>query len=226
MSSSSVKFTLILLIAVSAWSCASTSESQKQTSRDDANLEAIYWAQIDSARSNYTQADVNFMTGMIVHHAQAIVMSRLAPTHGAGEQVQTLAARIINAQKAEIKAMQRWLRRRDEPVPKVKIKRLGLEVKIPGHSAHMSHKNMAGMLSPKQLEKLDDSYGDEFDRLFLKYMIQHHSGALVMVEKLFNQPKAAQAAMTSHIAAHIQAAQRTEIARMKRMIQDLSTTSN
>ncbi|MCL7983229.1 MAG: DUF305 domain-containing protein [marine benthic group bacterium] len=98
----------------------------------EAEIEALYHARTDSARMRFSQADVDFVTGMIGHHAQALVMSELAPTHGASPQVQVLAARIINAQKDEIALMQQWLRDRGQPVPDVKIDGLDLKIEMTG----------------------------------------------------------------------------------------------
>jgi len=115
--------TLLLLIWMSA--CATTENTATNASASEtSDLEALYWSRIDSSRASFTESDVNFMTGMIAHHAQALIMSRLAPENGAAEPVQRLAARIINAQKDEISSMQRWLRDRDQPVPKIQIEGL------------------------------------------------------------------------------------------------------
>src|SRR5690606_9643159 len=82
-------------------------------------LEALYSARADSALTRFSSADVAFVSGMIHHHAQAITMSEMAPTHGASEVVRTLAARIINGQVDEIVTMQEWLADRGQPVPAV-----------------------------------------------------------------------------------------------------------
>ena len=100
-----------------------------------AELEALYWQRQQEARADFTPADVAFMTGMIGHHAQALVMSRLAPTHGASPAVQRLAARIINAQRDEIESMQRWLRARGQPVPTVRVDGLALVMGVEGEDA-------------------------------------------------------------------------------------------
>lgn len=173
-----------------------------------AELEALYRARADSALMQVSEADVEFMTGMIGHHAQALVMSGYAPNNGAGTQVQILAARIINAQKDEIALMQQWLRDRRQPVP---------EVHAGGHV--MGHDmQMAGMLSPEQLQELEQARGSEFDRLFLTYMIQHHNGAVTMVHKLFATDGAAQDDLAFKVASDIQVDQITEVARMQSML--------
>lgn len=231
MSSISFKNSIpIIFLIIMAWSCATTSKNQvKSSEKSDVNHEAIYWANVKKERQNYIQADANFMIGMIGHHAQALIMSRLAPKNDASEQVQTLASRIINAQKGEIKRMQRWLRQRNEPVPEVTIHGLHLMIETPGGQGmqmHHNHMNMPGMLSQEQLEELASARGIEFNHLFLKYMIQHHSGALIMVEKLVSTPGAAQGDLTYQLVAGISADQRTEIARMKRMLERITRSSN
>ena len=207
--------TLMLVSASTKYAMAQTNDSTK--SKEE--LEKLYWARQDSARMEFTKADVMFMTGMIAHHAQALIMSDLAPENNASQSVQTLAARIINAQKDEIKTMQSWLRLRDQPVPEVKIN--GLELMIHGVDHKMDHTNMAGMLSPAQLKELSKAKGQEFDRLFLKYMIDHHRGAVTMVTKLFNTDGAASGDAAFKLASEIQVDQRTEIARMQRMLDNI-----
>ena len=141
-----------LLIGITA--CKGSSEvGDDSASGDTVDREAIYWTRVDSAKMEFTEADVKFMTGMIAHHAQALIMSRLAPTHGGSSAVLTLAKRIINAQKDEIASMQQWLRERGQPVPRVEIN--GLDLTIHGVDRKMDHTNMAGMLSPAQLKELD-----------------------------------------------------------------------
>jgi uncharacterized protein (DUF305 family) len=182
----------------------------------------------DSVRQSYTPADVDFMTGMIHHHAQALVMSFMAPTHGASPELRTLAARIINGQKDEIALMQQWLQDRGEPVPQVDESGR-TDMSGHGHGHHPGHgaepaghdMHMAGMLTPEQLARLDAARGPEWDRLFLTYMIQHHQGALVMVEELFATPGGAQGDAAFKIASDIGADQASEIDRMQRMLRDL-----
>ena len=208
----------VVLFGLTVGGCGTSSEvASTEPDRSLDELEALYEARRDSARMEYTEADVDFMTGMISHHAQALVMSRLAPTHGASSQIQTLAARIINAQKDEIETMQRWLRERDEPVPTVEIE--GLELTVHGAGEHAMH--MPGMLTQDQLEELDAARGEEFDQLFLEYMIQHHSGAVAMVHDLFKVDGAAQDDAAFKLASDIQVDQKTEIARMERMLDEL-----
>lgn len=221
---------VILLISVLGVSACGTtpelSQNQPNTSTDYENKEKLtelFYARKDSARMNFTEADVEFMTGMIAHHAQALIMSDLAPRNDASPAIQTLASRIINAQKDEIAWMQRWLRDRNQPVPEIHIE--GLKLMIHGlgdHGHKMDHTTMRGMLSPAQMQELSEAKGKEFDRLFLTYMISHHQGAVYMVEKLFNTDGAGQDEEAFRLASDIQVDQRTEIARMQSMLEGMS----
>ncbi len=159
----------------------------------------------DSARRPYTEADVRFMSDMIGHHAQALVMAAWAPTHGASPSVRTLASRIINAQQDEIATMQHWLGDRGQPVPEV-------------HAMSMPGMLMPGMLTEAQMQALEQAAGPGFDRLFLKDMIQHHRGAVTMVQQLFDTPGAARDETVFKFANDVNADQSTEIARMETML--------
>lgn len=176
---------------------------------------AIARARADSLRYPFTVADVQFMSGMIGHHAQAIVMAKWAPSHNADPAVQRLAERIINAQEDEIATMQRWLSDRLQTVP---------EAKPMSHDmagmAGMDHSAMLmpGMLTDAQMKELDASRGQDFDRLFLTYMIQHHRGATSMVTKLFGTEGAGQDETIFKFASDVNVDQTTEIARMQRML--------
>lgn len=210
-------------------------EAAQPASLSNAEIEALYRARQDSARMRFTEADVAFVTGMISHHAQALIMSELAPSHGASPSVETLAARIINAQTDEITLMQRWLADRGQPVPQVKIDGLNLTIDMSdpagaeGHDAHMGMAEMAhdggahehhmpGMLTQEQLEELASAFGTEFDRLFLTYMIGHHAGAVTMVEELFAVDGTGQDEAVFKFASDVQVDQITEINRMSLML--------
>lgn len=217
---------VVLILGVTGCKSTETASVKESTESQSENLEELYWARQDSARMNFTQDHVKFMTGMIAHHAQALIMSRLAPENNAGPQVSTLASRIINAQKDEIKTMQQWLRLRGQPVPEVHIDGLNLHIKGLGEDhMKMDHTTMAGMLSPLELQELSEARGDEFDRLFLTFMIDHHKGAVTMVENLFDTRGAGQDEAAFRLATDIQVDQRTEIARMERMLADLASES-
>jgi uncharacterized protein (DUF305 family) len=209
------------IVVLAATACSGGARAEPEgTPRPDAGsmaeLEAIYRARVDSARTRFTDADARFMAGMIGHHAQALVMAGLAPTHGASPSVQTLAARIINAQEDEIATMEQWLRDRGQPVPEVHVMGTSLMVHNADHAMHMP-----GMLTPDQLRELDQARGLEFDRLFLTYMIQHHRGAVMMVHDLFGTNGAGQDEEVFKFASDVQADQGAEIARMELMLSAL-----
>jgi uncharacterized protein (DUF305 family) len=167
-------------------------------------------AAADSGRPPYTREDVEFISGMIGHHAQAVLMAGWAPSHGASSSVQGLAERIVVAQQDEIVFMQRWLRERRETVPSASTEHMMM--------AGMDMKLMPGMLTPEQLTQLDKARGADFDRLFLQFMIQHHEGALTMVDKLFASHGAGQDEDVFKFAVDVHADQTTEINRMTLML--------
>jgi uncharacterized protein (DUF305 family) len=175
---------------------------------------AIAKARADSARYPYTAADIHFMSGMIAHHGQAIAMARHAPANGASAAVRTLAERIINAQQDEIAIMQRWLRDRSQPVPQASA-----TAATPSHHDHAAA--MPGMLTAAQLKQLEDAKSAHFDRLFLTFMIQHHNGAIVMVNELLGSIGAAQDQTVFKLASEVNVDQSTEVARMSKMLADL-----
>ncbi len=179
------------------------------------SMEALYRARLDSARTRFTPADVHFMTGMISHHAQALVMARWAESHAASPGVRTLAARITNAQRDEITLMQAWLRDREQPVPQVEITDRGMMI----HGGHAMR--MPGMLTDTQMAELQKARGAQFDRLFLTFMIQHHQGAVTMVHELFATDGAGQDEAVFKFASDVQVDQATEIARMEIMLGQL-----
>lgn len=211
-------FALLPLLAGCATAGAGPAQPASPGGLTTEEMEEIYRNRVDEARTRYTAADIDFMTGMIHHHAQAIEISRLAPTHGARPSVQTLASRIINAQRDEIATMQRWLRDRGQPVPELHESEQGIMVHGAGH-AHME--GMPGMLSPEQIDRLSASRGSEFDRLFLTYMIEHHQGAVTMVRTLFSTDGAGQDEEVFRFASDVQVDQATEVARMQRMLDAL-----
>jgi uncharacterized protein (DUF305 family) len=165
----------------------------------------------------YTAADVQFMSGMIVHHAQAVLIAGWAPSHDAGASLRVLCERIVVAQQDEIATMERWLRERHENVPSADPQ---------GHSMPgMTHAMlMPGMLTAAQLAQLDSARGPAFDRLFLTFMIQHHRGAITMVEQLLRTQGAAQDGQVFRFAADVNVDQTTEIDRMSRMLDAMPPT--
>jgi uncharacterized protein (DUF305 family) len=208
-----------LLAALSLAACSSTRHGAAPPSPQPAGGEAgrsvTARAKADSLRYPYTRADVDFMSHMIDHHAQAIAMARWAPTHGASSSVRILAERIINGQQDEIATMQRWLRDRGQPVSQPDSAGTGMAMH--GHEHGHEHL-MPGMLTEAQMKELDQARGSEFNRQFLTYMIQHHRGAVSMVEDLFGSRGAAQDETVFKFASDVSVDQSTEIARMERML--------
>lgn len=179
----------------------------------------------DTGHTRLVQADVDFLQGMIHHHAQAVLIARWAPSHGASPALQALCERIAVGQTDEIRLIESMLREHGAAVPEVDTTRAtamgsGMHhADMPG----MQHTLMPGMLTPQQLEELDAARGPAFDRLFLKDMIVHHQGALDMVDDLFGSPGAAQDAGLFQLASDISADQTVEIARMTRMLAALES---
>ena len=196
------RFSVVLALATLSTSLVSTGQGQSPA----------------SARRNYTEADVHFLAGMIGHHAQAIQMAGWAPSHGANASVRVLCERIVVAQNDEIAFAQRWLREHGEYVPPADPR---------GHiMPGMDHPMlMPGMLTPEQMQQLDAARGPDFDRLFLTFMIQHHQGAITMVQQLLAVPGAAQDGPIFRFASDVNVDQTTEINRMTLMLNDLKRSS-
>ncbi|HSA56974.1 MAG TPA: DUF305 domain-containing protein [Gemmatimonadaceae bacterium] len=154
----------------------------------------------------YTVADVEFMQGMIAHHAQAIHMSRMAEKHGANPRVLRLATKIDQSQVAEIRLMQQWLVDYGQIAP---------------DTSSWRTMKMAGMISDAQLAQLDSARGVDFDRLFLEFMILHHEGALQMVKDLFAAPRAGQEVDVNVFANDVVTVQTAEIGVMQQLLSQL-----
>jgi uncharacterized protein (DUF305 family) len=154
-----------------------------------------------AVHSGYTEEDARFVQGMILHHAQALLMTELVADRTGSESMRRLAGRIEVSQKDEIAVMERWLGRRAEPLPE----------------DHLHGSLMPGMLTDEELARLAAATGAEFERLFLELMIRHHEGALIMVADLFSSG-GGQEAEIFQLASHVDADQRAEIARMRGML--------
>jgi uncharacterized protein (DUF305 family) len=169
-----------------------------------------------------SQADVEFMQGMIMHHAQAIEMTALISSHTENKDLRSLGARISSSQSDEIKFMKRWLAVRGEPIS---MAMPGTpDQKMPDMDKHMDHPAhpmalMPGMLTPEQMDALRKAKGAEFDHLFLTGMIQHHNGALIMVKDLFDTAGAGQDAELFNFATDADNTQRAEIRIMQGMLE-------
>lgn len=210
-------FTPAFLVTIAMGGCSSTSRVATPVADRDNEPSYIAQARADSVRQPYTAADVSFMSRMIGHHAQAIVISRWAPTHGAGASVRILAERIINGQQDEIATMQQWLRDRRQAVPDAQA--TGMKMMMHGVEHEML---MPGMLTDTQMKQLDAARGPEFDWLFLTLMIQHHRGAVTMVDELFGTYGAAQDETVFKLASDVNVDQITEIERMETMLAALT----
>ena len=169
-------------------------------------------------RLPYADADVDFMAGMIPHHAQAVIMAGWAPSHGARKDVAILCERIVVGQRDEIALMQTWLRDRGLEVPDATSTRH--KMKMNGMEHEML---MPGMLSDEEMAALDRARGPEFDRLFLQGMIRHHQGAIDMVDVLFKAYGAAQDETVFKFANDVQADQSIEIGVMNKMLEEIKS---
>ena len=171
---------------------------------DTAELEAI-------GGLSHSEADVRFMRGMIPHHGQALDMTALVPTRATTNGFRSMALRMQISQRDEIRLMERWLTEREEDIPPPNAHRMMMA----GDMALMP-----GMLSAGQMEQLTSATGQEFERLFLEFMIMHHEGALTMVQTLFNSSGAGQESLIFKFATDVDADQTIEILRMRRMLEE------
>ena len=159
----------------------------------------------------HSPADTQFMQNMIMHHAQAVEMTALIDSHTENKELRTLGARISRSQADEIKFMKRWLMARDEPTSPPMHHMPGMDM-----SSHQML--MPGMLTEKQMAALRKAKGQEFDKLFLRGMIQHHNGALTMVKELFDTAGAGQDAELFNFTTEVDSGQRAEIKIMQTML--------
>ena len=166
------------------------------------------------ANTSYINADVKFLQGMIVHHEQAILMSEMADIRTNNKTILDLAKRIDASQKDEINFMESWLKDRDE----------FQNIENSSHQEHKMHAsmNMEGMATPKQLDDLRNSKSTDFDRLFLQLMINHHDGALEMVEELKKYPGNAYDPILNEFVSDLINDQGVEIERMNVLLVGLS----
>jgi len=214
----------ISLPTITAFATALAACSAATRHPGEGNFSPADVARANGGRPPYTAADVRFMQGMIGHHRQAVVMAGWAQTHAASSDVRALAERIGVAQTDEIATMATWLRERGEtvPEPEAMLHHAGMDMPgmesagapMPGNMPG----NMPGMLSATQMKQLDAARGAEFDRLFLTFMIQHHTGALTMLDQLFASPGGGLEENVFKFASDVSADQSTEIARMHSML--------
>jgi len=159
-----------------------------------------------------------------MHHAQAVEMTALIESHTRNSNLRTLGTRISKSQSDEMNFMKRWLEVREEPISPIMT---GTDTSgHSGHSGHTGHSSrlghsmlMPGMLTAKQMEALEKAKGEDFDRLFLTGMIQHHNGALIMVKELFDTAGAGQDAELFNFASDVDSGQRAEIRIMETLLE-------
>lgn len=161
--------------------------------------------------------DVEFMQGMIMHHAQAVEMTDLIESRTENKSIRLIGARISQSQSDEMAFMTRWLELRGQPTS-MKMAVSNDSHPHAGHHSSSGQMMMPGMLTPKQMEALKEAKGPEFDRLFLKGMIQHHEGALVMVKELFDSAGSGQDAELFNFASDVDSGQRAEIKSMQNLL--------
>ena len=159
----------------------------------------------------HVQADVDFVKGMIHHHAQALRMTALVPKRSTSRDVELLAQRIDISQEGEIGLMTDWLEARGEEAPALHRQH--------GHAHGSGQVLMPGMLTEAELKRLEAARGAVFDRLFLDFMIRHHEGALTMVEDLYEEGGGFESEVDA-FARHVDSDQRIEIVRMQGMLAD------
>lgn len=164
---------------------------------------------VDLSKVRFTSADVEFMQGMIGHHAQAVEMVELLKTRAGRPEMRALGQRIELSQVDEIRMMQEWLTGRGQSAPEQ-------------HAHHGEHAMMPGMLTPDQMQRLSAARGPEFDRLFLEGMIAHHQGAITMVDELMKKPGAAQESDIYSFVSDVVADQSAEIERMSAMLREFT----
>lgn len=163
--------------------------------------------------------DAEFMQGMIMHHGQAVEMTAMIESRTQDKEIRLIGAKISQSQSDEINFMKRWLEVRGE---KIEMPMANMNMDGMNHSHHQNHSLMPGMLTPPRMEELKKANGAEFDRLFLKGMIEHHEGALVMVKDLFETAGAGQDAELFNFSTDVDSGQRGEIKIMQTMLDEKS----
>lgn len=198
---------LVLLAVAASAACRSAANTGiiQPGAPGQANRVVSREAATDLSKVQATPADIKFMQGMIGHHAQATEMTALIDERTTRDEMKMLGQRISVSQTDEMNMMKTWLRARGQ--------------EIPSEHAHHTHEGfMPGMLTPEQMAELAAAKGPAFDELFLKGMIQHHQGAITMVDELFKTPGAGQEGDINAFAADVDSDQRMEINRMRAML--------
>jgi uncharacterized protein (DUF305 family) len=219
-----VNFLAALFVAATLAGCSGDSSEETQTVGETApnivqpgapgqpsrTLTPEELAEIE--REEHTDADVDFVQGMIHHHAQALRMTALVPKRSDWTDLELLALRMDVSQEAEIEQMEKWLTERGEEAPELH--------RLHGHAHGGGRKLMPGMLTEVELRQLGRAQGKTFDRLFLELMIRHHRGALQMVSELYEADGGLESEADA-LARHIDSDQLIEIGRMEEMLAEL-----
>jgi uncharacterized protein (DUF305 family) len=204
---------VLLVAAVTAWAQSETPAPIVQPGAPGQSSKILSPESAVIPIQKPAEPDVKFMQGMIMHHSQAVEMTDLLRTRTRNKDLQALGKRISISQTDEMKYMRQWLEDRGEPT--------SMEHGQMNHMAHMNMDSMPlmpGMLTPQQMKALERATGPAFDHLFLTGMIQHHTGALVMVQDLFDTPGAGQDAVLFDFATDVDNTQRAEIEIMRAML--------
>lgn len=199
--------TLLAALTVACGSAARSVTTEAAPAPTAATAAVAPASSADTLRPRNSAGDVSFMQGMIAHHAQALAMTSLVPGRTTRPEIRLIAERIEVSQTDEIALMRGWLERRGEAVPSPDASH--------EHHAAAHAALMPGMLTPAELDELTAATGADFDRLFLRYMIRHHEGALTMVAQLLATRGAGQDTETFLFASDVDADQRAEIRRMR-----------
>jgi uncharacterized protein (DUF305 family) len=212
------------LLALAAMSCNKPSDESKLAPGTGVQTvvngqTALSPAAVGNTGREAIKADFDFMSGMIAHHAQAVLMAGWAPTHGASAALRRYCERVVVGQSDEIALMQQWLRDHGQPVPDAHDTKMHMTMN--GKTMDML---MPGMLTDEEMKQLDTARGTEFDRLFLNGMIKHHQGAITMVQQVQGARGGAQDEIVFKLSTDIFADQTTEIAVMEKMIAALPPT--
>jgi len=212
-----VPSTLAGLVLIAATACTTHHVAAKHVAISEDDRNSIHQPTSEQRALGiyqpYSDADIAFMTGMIPHHAQAVIMAGWAPSHGARHDIGVLCERIVVGQADEIRSMQQWLNDRGLSVPDAASTRMKMKVNGVEHDMLMP-----GMLSDEEMSEMENARGGDFDRLFLLGMIKHHQGAIDMVNDLFKAYGAAQDDTIYKFASDVFADQSIEIDVMRKML--------
>lgn len=217
---------VVLLAALALAGCSGDTSEESQTGGETAPNIVQPGAPGEASRTltpeelaeieppDHTEEDVAFVQGMIHHHAQALRMTALVPKRSTRRDLEQLALRMDASQETEIEQMQSWLERREIDAPELH--------RSHGHAHGVGEGRMPGMLTEEQITRLTRAQGKTFDRLFLRFMIQHHRGALTMVHDLYASNGGVEPEVDA-LARHIDSDQQIEIGRMERMLAEFGS---